>query len=80
MDVGALQWAETDRRLLHRNGETVWVHTFKSAITVACRRLTMVCIQDVRSWHSRVQQLTYAAFRDELTGLLNLAGVAEYMD
>ncbi len=80
LNLGALQHAETDRRLLHRNGETVWVHTFKSAITVAGRRLIMVCIQDMRSWHLRLQQLTDAAFRDELTGLLNRAGIAQYMN
>jgi diguanylate cyclase (GGDEF)-like protein/PAS domain S-box-containing protein len=80
LNAESVDHAEADRRLLHRNGDTVMVHSYKSAITVAGRRLIMVCIQDMGSWHRRVQQLTDAAFRDELTGLLNRAGIQHYID
>lgn len=77
---GDIDEAVTDRRLVDRRGRTVWVRSFTSAVTVGGQRMVLGCVDDVRDWRSRLDQLDYAATHDEMTGLLNRAGLTKAMD
>lgn len=77
---GELDEAVADRRLIDRGGRTIWVRAFKSAVTFGDQRLILVCLDDVREWRSRLDQLDHKANHDELTGLLNRAGLTKQMD
>ncbi len=84
MIAGELDETVADGRMLDRNGRSIWVRIFASAVTVGDERLIMVCITDVDAWRSSVEQLRHAATHDELTGVFNrsglLAGAAELMN
>ncbi len=81
---GELDEAVADRRLLDRDGRSIQVRAYKSAVTAGDQRLIMVCVTDVGPWQVRVDQLSYAASHDQLTGVLNRSGlltaVAELTD
>jgi diguanylate cyclase (GGDEF)-like protein/PAS domain S-box-containing protein len=73
---GELEQAQTDRRLLTKSGQTIRVHTHKSAVTMGDHRLVMVAISDVGHWHTQIDDLSHAAGHDHLTGTFNRAGLA----
>ena len=74
---GALEQAEADRRLLHRDGSVISVRAAKSAVRVGPDRLVMVCIQNTAHWTEQITRLEYAASHDELTMALNRTGVQD---
>jgi diguanylate cyclase (GGDEF)-like protein len=75
-----LDKAITDRRLIDSTGRTVWVRSYKSAVRHGDSRLILVCLQDMGEWHYRLDQLDHAATHDELTGLLNRAGLTKEVE
>lgn len=77
---GELDRTETDRRLLTRSGQTIRVHTHKSALTVGDHRLVMVAISDVGHWLTQIDDLSHAAGHDHLTGIFNRAGLTAAVD
>lgn len=72
---GAAPSLATERRLLHKDGSTIWARVRKASVRHGDEIVVMVVIDDWTTERAHIRALEHAAYRDELTGLLNRAGV-----
>ncbi len=77
MSTADITSATSEWRLKHRDGTTVATRVHKSSILLGDRRLFLACVQDTRDEELLMAELRYAAMHDQLTGVLNRAGIAQ---
>jgi len=72
---GQLPNLATERRLIAKDGSTIWARVRKSVRHQDGQMVVMVIIEDWTTQHEQVTRLEHAADHDELTGLLNRRGL-----
>jgi len=72
---GQLPNLATERRLIAKDGSTIWARVRKSVRHQDGQMVVIVIIEDWTTQHEQVTRLEYAADHDELTGLLNRRGL-----
>jgi len=72
---GQLPNLATERRLIAKDGSTLWARVRKSVLHQGGQMVVMVITEDWTTQHEQVTRLEYAAHHDELTGLLNRRGL-----
>ena len=69
-----------ERCLIRKDGTTIWARVRKTAIHDHGQPVVMVTIEDFSEQRAHLQDLTFTAHHDALTGLLNRAGLRHYLE
>lgn len=70
----------TERRLVAKDGGTIWAQVRKTVLHQNGQAVVMVIIEDWTTHHEHLARLEHDAHHDELTGLLNRRGLWAYME
>jgi len=71
---------DAERRLVAKDGSTIWTQVRKSVLHRDGQTVVMVIIEDWTTHHQHLARLEHAAHHDELTGLLNRRGLWACME